>query len=165
MRIVLSLLLISTLALTACQSRWNPVNWFGSDEPAPDGTANPLLPGQEDTGMFAKRPVAVYNGIPIQTVKSVTVQKVPEGALITAVGVPYVHGVFAVKLKPRNGGKPENGVLTYDLLGIHPSGAPYGGPERSREVTVGHVVTTQQLKGVHTIRVAGQQNARQARRR
>lgn len=167
MRIALSLLLISTLALAACQSRWNPVNWFGgSEEIATSENANPLIPNAkaEKEGVFGKKPEPVYNGTPIYQIKSLQIHRVPEGAMIVAIGVSAVHGANAAKLTPRNDGKPEGGVLSYDLLAIQPQGGFTGGSEESREVSVAHVLTTQQLEGVRTIKVFGTSNARQARR-
>ncbi|WP_435141850.1 hypothetical protein [Pseudopelagicola sp. nBUS_19] len=164
MRTALSFSLIFFLVLGACQSRWNPVTWFDRDEEVPQGTTNPLLP--EDTqGLFSRNPESsTFTGSPVQTVKSVTVSRVTEGALITVVGVPSVHGVHSVVLAPRNDGKSENGVITLDLLAVHPQGAPWGGTEQAREVTVATVATKQQLEGVRTIRVIAASNARQARR-
>ncbi|PSL17289.1 hypothetical protein [Shimia abyssi] len=169
MRIALTALLTATLALSACQSRLNPVNWFGSDEAAvrevaETGEVNPLIPSEETGGLFAKGPAAPYGGTPIYNVKSMEVLRVPEGALITATGVATVHGVFDVRLLARNNGRPVSGVLTYDLLGLHPSGAPGGGSEQSREVTAAVVATNQELAGVRTIVVQSATNARQSRR-
>ncbi len=163
MRIVLPALLISTLALGACQSRWNPVNWFGSDEPVPAGEVNPLLPQRSTRGLLT-RPETVYAGTPVQKVVSVDVARTREGAIITATGVTLFQAAYAVKLQPRNDGKPESGVLTYDLLALQPPGQPYAGTEQSRTVSVAHVLSNQQLSGVRTIQVIAVENARQARR-
>lgn len=166
MRVALPLLLISTLALGACQSRWNPVNWFGgSQEVAVSENANPLIPETQSNNTFlGKKPEPEYSGIPIQMIQSLEVHRVPEGAMIVAIGVSNVHGANAAKLSPRNNGNPEGGVLSYDLLAVQPQGGFTGGSEQSREVSVAHVVTTQQLAGVRTIRVIGVSNAREARR-
>ncbi|MEP2530455.1 hypothetical protein [Shimia sp.] len=163
MRIALSVLLISTLTLSACQSRWNPSTWFDGNNQVPKGDVNPLLP-PESQGLFSPGPDPVYPGTPVLQIQSLKVERVPEGALITAVGLPLTHGVFDIRLRPRNEGKVENGVLTLDLLAIQPPGSPRGGNEQSREVTAGYVATNQDLQGVRTIRVAGAQNAREARR-
>ena len=163
MRIALSALLISTLALSACQSRWNPVNWFGSDEPVPAGEVNPLLPQRTSQGLLS-RPESVYEGTPVQKVVSVEVARTREGAIITATGVTIFQAAYAVKLQPRNDGKPEGGVITYDLLALQPPGSPYAGTEQSRTVTVAHALTNQHLEGVRAIQVVAVENARQARR-
>ncbi|TCL09538.1 hypothetical protein BXY66_1589 [Shimia isoporae] len=173
MRTALTVLLLSTLTLTACQTRLNPFNWFGSDrevqavkDAVEAGEANPLVPNSSNTnkGIFSKKPAPVYAGTLIAQVKSVQVLRVTEGALIEAVGVSNVHGVHSLKLDPQNDGKPVNGVLTYSFLAVHPKGGFTGGPEQSREVTVAHVVTSAQLSGVRTIRVVAAQNARETRR-
>lgn len=171
MRTALTVLLLSTLTLTACQSRLNPFNWFGRDREvqttAAPGEVNPLIPnaGNERKGIFSKRPEPVYAGTPLAVVKSVVVHRIPEGAMVEVVGVSNIHGVHTLKLDPQNDGQPVKGVLTYNLLGVHPKGGFTGGTEQSREVTVAHVLTQEQLQGVRTIRVVAAQNARETRRR
>ncbi|MGR3711769.1 MAG: hypothetical protein ACU0A6_01430 [Shimia sp.] len=168
MRIALSVLLVSTLTLTACQSRWNPVNWFGNDKEVvlAEGEANPLVPqkNNNNNSVFASKPEPVYAGTIVQQVTSVKVFRVTEGALIEVVGVSAIHGAHTLKLDPQNDGKPVNGVLTYNLLAVHPQGGFTGGPEQSRKVTVAHVLTNAQLDGVRTIRVVAAANARETRR-
>ncbi len=173
MRTALTVLLLSTLTLTACQSRLNPFNWFGSDrevqavkDAVEAGEANPLIPnaGKERKGLFGKKPEPVYAGTLLAQVKSVKVHRIPEGAMIEVVGVANLHGVHTLKLDPQNDGQLVKGVLTYNLLAVHPKGGFTGGPEQSREVTVAHVLTPEQLDGVRTIRVVAAQNARETRR-
>lgn len=173
MRTALTVLLLSTLTLTACQSRLNPFNWFGTDrevqavkDAVDAGEANPLVPSSstEKNGIFSKKPEPVYAGTLLSVVESVKVYRIPEGAMIEVVGQSNVHGVHSLKLDPQNDGAPVSGVLTYNLLGVHPKGGYTGGPEQSRQVTVAHVLTQQQLEGVRTIRVVAAQNARETRR-
>ncbi|SFK59986.1 hypothetical protein [Shimia haliotis] len=172
MRTALSVLLLATLTLTACQSRYNPINWFGNDTEVQatseaEGEINPLVPNggnTENKGIFSKRPEPVYAGTILSQVASVKVHRIPEGAMIEVVGVSNIHGVHSLKLDPQNEGEPVNGVLTYNLLGVHPKGGYTGGSQQSREVTVAHVLTTEQLSNVRTIRVVAAQNARETRR-
>ncbi|KPA22449.1 hypothetical protein shim_07310 [Shimia sp. SK013] len=169
MRIALAVLLMSTLTLTACQSRLNPFNWFGNDQEVQvdvDETAvNPLVPNSKGgNSIFGERPEPVYSGTIVAQVKSVQVHRVPEGAMIEVIGISSIHGAHTVKLDPQNGGLPERGVLTYNLLAIHPQGGYTGGPEQSREISVAHILTPAQLEGVRTIRVVAATNARETRR-
>lgn len=164
MRNYVMCLVVGAMVLSACSTRLNPRNWFGSSEEVavdPTGEVNPLLP--EENGLL-KRPEAVYAGIPVRTVTELKVERVRDGAIIRATGVAYVQDAFAVKLSPMNEGKPQSGVLTYELLAIHPSWGARGGPEQTRTVTVAHSLTNQQLEGVRTIKVVAAENARQARR-
>lgn len=163
MRIVVLCLAISVMGVSACNSRYNPVNWFGgSEEVEVEGqNTNPLIPAKSG---FSSRPEEQYPGIPVAKVTELKVERIADGAIIRASGVAYVQGAFAVKLMPQNEGKPVKGVLTYDLMAIHPAGGYGGGAENTRLVTVAHSLTDQQLEGVRTIKVVAIENARQARR-
>lgn len=162
MRNTVTILLVSTLALSACQSRYNPVNWFGNGEEVienPEG-ANPLIP---EKSAFT-RPEDIYPGVPVAKITELKIERIADGALIRAKGVADRQGVYALKLSPMNNGIPVNGVLTYELLGVHPK-YPLGvGSEQSRQVIVAHSLTDQQLAGVRTIKVVAHQNTMQARR-
>ena len=162
MRIFVLCLAIAVMGVSACNSRYNPVNWFGGSEDLPDegSSTNPLIP--KKSGM--SRPEESYPGIPVATISELKVERVANGALIRATGVAYVQGAFSVQLQPQNKGKPVDGVLTFDLMAIHPSNGYAGGPDRTREVIVAHSLTDQQLEGVRTIKVVANNNARQARR-
>lgn len=171
MRTTVSVLLVSTLVLSACggfrDSRVNPANWFGRGEPAPvvvpEGDENPLIPTR--TGLFSSnRDRDVYLGQPIDTVSDLVIERVPGGAIIRATGVAAVQGVYDVQLTPATDEETAvDGVLTYRLEGLRSSGRPQGAPV-TREVVVARKVTDQTLAGARTIRVEGDRNALQARR-
>lgn len=165
MRFLIPTLLIAILGLSACSSNWNPVNWFGrSQEVAVDATAedvNPLIPKRR--GMLT-RPEEDYPGIPVAKITELKIERVPNGALIRAKGVAHVQGAFSVRLDPLNDGEPVSGVLSFEMLAIHPKGGNPGGSEKTREVIVAYRLTNQQMEGVRTIRVIGVENARQSRR-
>lgn len=164
MRNLVMCLLVGAMVLSACSTRLNPRNWFGSSEEVaidPTGEVNPLLPTQNQ---LMKRPEEVYAGVPVRTVTELKVERLRDGALIRASGVAYVQDAFAVKLSPLNEGVPQNGVLTYELLAVHPAWGSRGGSDQTRTVTVAHSLTDQQLEGVRTIKVVAAENARQARR-
>ena len=164
MRNVVICLMVSAMVLSACNTRLNPRNWFGNSEEVPveaAGEVNPLIPTES---RIWQRPEEVYAGVPVRTVTELKVERIADGAIIRATGVAYVQGAFAVKLSPLNNGEPENGVLTYELLAVHPSWGSRGGTEQTRTVTVAHSLTDQQLAGVRTIKVVAAENARQSRR-
>lgn len=166
MRKIVACLAIAVLSLSGCSTKLNPGNWFGNSEEVavaenPTATPNPLIP--EENGIL-KRPEDVYPGIPVQKVTELKVERLADGAIIRASGVAYVQGAFSVKLMPMNEGEPVKGVLSYELMAVHPGAAPRGGSERTRLVTVAHSLTDQQLEGVRTIKVVAKENARQARR-
>ncbi|MCR8826662.1 hypothetical protein [Pseudosulfitobacter koreensis] len=175
MRLTLSALLISSLALGGCaavrDSRVNPFNWFGSSrsEPVvaePAASTNPLIP-VGGVGLFQRGRAErnLYQGAPIDTVSDLVVERVPGGAIIRASGISPTQGLYEVQLTPENeDDEAVDGVLSYRLEGRLPENAPAGGSVATRTVTAAHAVTEQQLRGVTTIRVVGATNARTTRR-
>lgn len=164
MRQLTLLLLMAVFGLGACTSNWNPVNWFGrSKEVAvqPAAAVNPLIPVSNN---ILKRPEAQYGGIQVASITELKIERVANGALIRVRGVADVQGSFDVRLVPQNQGDAASGVLSFELRALHPPHAVRGGSEQSRQVTVAHRMTEQQLQGVRTIRVSARENARQSRR-
>ena len=172
MRITLSALLVSVTVLSACasvrDSRINPFNWFGRSTSEPIQqveNTNPLIP--QRTGLFASRrgTEETYAGIPFEEIIDLKVERVAGGAVIRATGRAARQGVYQVRLTPENEEElPVDGVLTYRLEGVRPDFATPAGTPPTREVTAARKLTDQDLRGVNTIRVEGQTNARVARR-
>ena len=155
MRTPVVLLLTATLALSACQSRWNPANWWDTDGAAAAADVNPLIPEQTEDGrsFFTTQEEQVYRGLPIDKVTSVEVHRVTEGRLIMAIGVSSVHGTSDVRLILPETGALDGGVLTLELLGRPPIEPVVGGSDQTREVTTAVVLTDQEMAGVRTVRV------------
>jgi hypothetical protein len=104
-------------------------------------------------------------GEPFDEITDLTVDQVSGGAIIRATGLAARQGIYAVQLTPANEeGLPVDGVLTYRLEGIKPDAATPVGTAPTREVTAAVMLTTQDLRGVNTIRVEGLTNARVSRR-
>lgn len=167
--------LILVLTLSGCgtvrDSRLNPFNWFGRDRSVPVQAAapeevNPLLP-QERRGLFAQARAerAIYRGQPVDVIKSMSIERVPGGAIVRAIGVSRFQNTYDVQLTPVSEDGPENGVLAFRLESIVPERPIAGGSERQREVIAAVSLTDQQLEGVRSIRVAGTENARVSSRR
>jgi hypothetical protein len=168
MRTPVLLLLTTTLALSACQSRWNPSNWWGKDRESQVQTeTNALIPEKTEDGrsFFQSQETAEYRGLPIDKVTSVEVHKVTEGRLIMAVGVSSVHGTSDIRLIVPSEAALEGGVLTLDLMGRPPIEPVVGGSDQSREVTTAVVLTEQEMAGVRTIRVKALTNSLDRRAR
>lgn len=173
MRISLTALLVATVTLGACgfvrDSALNPTNWFGRSTSVPVSASdttpvNPLIPTQ--TGVFARsREEAEYAGIPFDEIIDLQVERIPGGAIIRATGRAARQGIYAVQLTPVNEDElPVDGVLAYRLEGITPPRNTPTGTAPTREVTAARQLTQQELRGVTSIRVEGQRNARVARR-
>lgn len=170
MRISLTVLLVASMGLGACgvvrDSTLNPTNWFGRSTSAPveEASTNPLIPAQG--GLFAGRRAknALYIGTPFNEIVDLKVERIPGGAIIRATGRAARQGTYSVQLTPANEDEvPVDGVLTYRLEGIALTNTAAGTPP-TREVTAARKLTSQDLRGVRSIRVEGQRNARVARR-
>jgi hypothetical protein len=172
MRKTLTLLLVSSLTLSACgavrYSRVNPFNWFGqaqSETVAETENTNPLIP--RSGGLFANARArnALYLGQPFEQITNLTIERVLGGAIVRATGLAARQGIYAVQLTPENEAEePVDGVLTYRLEGIRPSKNTPVGTNPTREVIAARRLTEQQLRGVRSIRVEGSQNALVSRR-
>ncbi|MFK7838220.1 MAG: hypothetical protein AB8B60_18570 [Sulfitobacter sp.] len=168
----LPILLAATLVVGACasvrDSRVNPFNWFGQSRSVPVEqveNTNPLIPKRG--GLFANDRArdAIYAGRPFEQVTNLTIERIPGGAIIRATGLAARQGIYAVQLTPETETEePVDGVLTYRLEGIRPTKPTPVGTKPTREVIAARRVTDQQLRGVRSIRVEGQLNARVARR-
>lgn len=168
MRTPILLLLTATLVLSACQSRLNPVNWFGSDrEKSVQESANPLIPEQTESGVafFSRQEVIEYVGEPLQRVTQVETHRVTEGKLIMATGIAAVHGVSNVRLVRREDGGIEKGVLFLDLTGLPPESPVLGGSDLTREATAAIVLTDQETAGARSVRIVAASNSLDARLR
>lgn len=173
MRKTLSILLISTLTLTACgavrDSRVNPFNWFGQSRSEPVQAreqTNPLIP-ERSGGLLRglRERDAQYLGRPFEQVTDLTIERVPGGAIIRATGLAARQGYYAVQLTPANEDElPVDGVLTYRLEGVRPSKNTSVGTTPTREVIAARRLTDQDLSGVRSIRVEGALNALVSRR-
>lgn len=171
MRISLSVLLVASMGLGACgvvrDSALNPTNWFGrsASVPVEEASTNPLIPAGQG-GLFAGRraPNELYIGTPFDEIVDLTVERIPGGAIVRATGLAARQGTYSVQLTPENEDElPVNGVLTYRLEGVAPTNTAVGTPP-TREVTAARKLTSQELRGVRSIRVEGLRNARVARR-
>lgn len=154
--------LAAVMVLTGCgkvrESRFNPFTWFGqsrSEEPtlAPDG----------GYAQFTDR-----RGL-VDQVKQMQVDRMPGGAIVTAIGVPPTQGWWDADLIPDTKGvddRPvaENGVITLNFRLLPPPGPTPTGTPASRELSATYFLSDQVLAGVRTITVRAQQNSRSSRR-
>ncbi len=168
---VISGFILTATILTACNS-WrnssvNPSNWFGGSEEvavsATPANVNPLIPPARANA----RPVSVYQGVLIETVSDLRVERDPTGAIILATGIATRQGAYEARLIPviENDLPDENGVLTYTFEVLYPPDASPAGSEQTRRVSVARSVSLQTLEAVRLIRVVGATNARETRRR
>ncbi len=151
-RVLSTLILLSFLASCGSlgRSRLNPANWFGKSK-------SRAVVQLDKTRVKDTTPL-------VDTVLSLRVDRAPGGAIIHAMGLPPTQGYWNAKLKPENGEKPQNGMLSYTFRLLPPDSAAPQGTKRSREVLVGRFISSQKLAGVRRIRVIGVRNRRTVRR-
>ncbi|MCG6884365.1 MAG: hypothetical protein LJE62_11495 [Silicimonas sp.] len=138
------------LAVSGCsrisESRFNPLNWFGSSEPAPAAVVADTDP----------RPR-------VARVTSLVVEPTPTGAIVRAVGVAPTQGWYAASLVPETD-EPVNGEMVYVFRAVPPPTPEPVSTVRSRELSAARTLSVQDLAALRVVRVVGAQNALVARR-
>jgi len=162
MRTVLTLLVISSLGLSACSgwrdSRVNPSNWFGGSRPAnvPEATVenpNPLIP--ERTSIFQRDRSETYEGTLVAEIVDVVIERTSTGGIVRVTGRSARQGAYDVRLINETDGEP----VTFSLKALQPTNQGVGN-STARTIRVGQYVSTQTLERTRTIQIVGAQNAR-----
>jgi hypothetical protein len=149
----LTLVLAVAVLVTGCgrvaESRFNPLNWFGRDEPV--RTAAPGSAVDQDP-----RPL-------VAQVSSVSIERTPEGAILRAVGLPPTQGFWDPALL-YDETRSAPGLLVYQFRLAQPETQQRTVNEASREVTTALFLSEQTLAGVREIQVLGVTGSRAVRR-
>ncbi len=168
MRTVLTLMVISTLTLSACSgwrdSRVNPTNWFGNSRSAPVATAenpNPLIP--QRTSMLRRDKREKYEGTLVAEVTDLVIERTSTGGIVRVTGQTIRQGAYDVRLISENEGKPVGGVLTFSLKALQPTDQGQG-TTAGRTVRVGEYVSKEVLAQTTTVQVIAARNTRTTRR-
>lgn len=159
------ILLLTTVSLTlmSCsrlaESRINPLNWFGSarSEPAAAaelGPLRPLVPERLQRAIIDQRPL-------VEQITALSVDRTPDGAIIRATGLTAAQGYYNAQLVRLTF---QDGVLTYGMRAQAPTGFSATGSDASRQITVAHVISNQDLANIRSIRVQSATNAQTVRR-
>jgi hypothetical protein len=151
----------------------NPLNWFGNSrseriERAPEVETNPLIPSERNEGLFARLRdrSQEYQGTPIDQITALVIERVPGGAIVRATGVVDRDGVYDIRLTTDSEeNEPVDGVLTYQLQGVHPDQVKRTLSDRVRTVTAARRLSSQDLEAIRVIRVEGVRNAQSTTRR
>jgi hypothetical protein len=152
-----------SLVLAGCSgfrdSRINPFNWFGKSRQAEAITLVPV--GGYGTSASDRR-------VLVDQVTRLEIRRTPEGAIISAAGLPPTQGWWDAELVAENHGLPVGGTITYRFL----VGEPVPGTAvatrvltaESREVTAGAFLSNIALQDVRRIVVTGAGNSRSVNR-
>ncbi|WP_420394904.1 hypothetical protein [Nioella sp.] len=143
-------LLVVVLGLTGCASRLNPMNWFGRD--------------REERVQISETVAAPVDDRQLVTeVISLSVDPLPGGAIVRAMGLPPRQGYWEADLVEVG---REDGEIVFEFRVYRPVDANTRvGTQRSREILAGTSLTTQDLAGIRQIVVVAQQNRRSVSRR
>jgi len=150
-RLIAALTLFALLA--SCggyrDSKLNPRNWFGRD--------------REQRIAAQTAEVVDPRGL-VAEIVALKVDRLPDGAIVSVVGRTETQGYWSAELVPLNNEKPDKSTLIYEFRLLPPPTTEPVGQPRTREVIVGHFVSTQKLEGVRNIEVIARSNRRSVRR-
>lgn len=153
-------MLVLTICLGACagiqDSRLNPFNWFGNSESRRSSVTNDeLIKYQRHRQDW--RPL-------VDQVIALSVEAIPEGAILRATGLPSAQGHWAAELVEVESDNIEPGVLVFDFRLAPPTQRTNAGAQHTREVTVATYLSFVKLDGVRRIVVRGRGTERSVRR-
>lgn len=178
MRVLIPVLLMSTLVLSGCggwsDSRANPKNWFGNSrsetviasDPAQGGAeeVNPLIERDRRDSIFSRdRRAPTYDGTLVDQITALSVEPTTTGAIVKVTGVTLRQGAFDVRLVRDNEDGPVDGVMSYSLRALQPVNTPQGN-QRTREIQAGDFLSSNELALTRVIRVQGARNVQTAQR-
>jgi hypothetical protein len=146
----LTLALCAVLALAACNTRLNPLNWFGRSEPAAPVALVPAA-AADPRDLVAE-------------VLTMQVEALPGGAILRATGRTPTQGWWDAELVLREGPDADPAAPVYDFRILPPVIRMDVNTPQSREVTAGLYLSDVDLAGVRSITVQGAGNARAVRR-
>jgi len=138
-------------------SRLNPLNWFGTSQPAAvvdPSERRPLVPE-------GRRTVIVDNRALLQTIDALTVDRSPTGAIVHATGTAPGQGYFNAELVSQG---IANGVLTLQFRAQAPDAFEGIGTNSSRQITAAYVIDASDLAAIRSVRIEAASNARVSRR-
>lgn len=143
-----------TMLLSACgtirESRFNPLNWFGSSRSAPSD----LGPTQ----------LSVDNRPLVAQVTGLAIERTSSGAIVRAEGLTPTQGWWDAELVPQTSLRPIDGVLVYQFRITPPGRQTRVSTPQSRAVSVATTLSESQLETIREIVVVGAENQRSTRR-
>ncbi|MBY6089340.1 hypothetical protein [Maritimibacter alkaliphilus] len=153
MRKLLSLVLISALAVSACGRNRAPA-------PAPSGETNDLIPERSAIGLGNLRDYqARYFGTPVETILDAKLERTPTGGILTVTAQSATQGDHDLRLIPETeDATPVDGVLRLTLVAEKLERAPVG-TAASRTMRKALFFTNAELVPIRRIEVIGATNS------
>ena len=136
------------LSLAACESRLNPMNWFG-------GSAN------EELEATAAEPVGTDPQFLVGEVIELSVSSVPSGALVTATGLSPRQGYFGAELVEI---ERADGRILFEFRVMPPLEPTPVGSDAARLIIVAADLSNRDLVDIREIAVQGATNRLTSRR-
>lgn len=158
MRLPVYVVLIASLSVSGCariaDSRFNPLNWFGSATNVlntnASGEIRPLTPDVAQGGV-------IDNRVLIASASELRIDRTPDGAIVRATGQVSGQGFYNAELVPITS---DGSVLTLAFRVAPPAAVQAG----SQTVTAAFSLTNAQLAGIRTIQVQAAGNTLSSRR-
>lgn len=150
--------LVTASCATVTQSRFNPLNWFGSSQEVATSVPRQELVPLVDT---SRADQAVDTRPLIGQITDLQVDRTPGGAIITATGLADSQGFFNAQLIRRS---LQDGVLTLEFRVEAPTTFQPTGTAASRQISVATRLSRAALTGVNRIVVVAQSGSRQVSR-
>ncbi len=98
----------------------------------------------------------------VDQVTRLSVERTPNGLIITATGVPPTQGWYFAELVPVP--TEDASTAAYQFKVTQPLGTTGVGPVRSRQITAGAFLTNLEAAGIRTITVQAARNSQSVRR-
>ncbi|MCA0044739.1 hypothetical protein [Celeribacter litoreus] len=163
-QMIISGLVLSLLAGCSSfgESRFNPMNWFGSSEPVEldaDGNQIVILPTLAPKKGY---PVLVDIRQLAPTLTDMSMVRSASGAIVTATAALPSTGYYdaqLVRVPTEN-----NDTLAFEFRMRAPSGSAPIGTEAQRRITAAKSLSFEELEGIRTVIVIAADGARQVRR-
>lgn len=137
------------LAVSACNTRLNPLHWFGRSHRVQTTAADLAGPAADTRPLVAE-------------VLTMSVEPMPGGAIVRATGLPPTQAWWNGELVAQPIGS--DGKLIYDFRLMPPPEPAAVSTDWSRQVTVAAYLSDTKLATITSITVQGAQNARSSRR-
>ncbi|MEM1273605.1 MAG: hypothetical protein AAGF88_07295 [Pseudomonadota bacterium] len=136
------------LLVAACGTRLNPFNWFGGAE-------------DEERVETIEAPESTDPRLLVAQVLDVTIDPLPTGAVVTAIGLPPTQGFWEAELVEVS---RSDGRLVYEFRVFPPLTTSAPGSQASREVITAADLSVRDLDGIREIAVEGASNRLVSRR-